>query len=248
MDDQQPLPSGPSLGQVITDIFTSPSEIFQKLKNTAPSPMLWVMPLIAMLLIVTFTVFMLFTNEPLKAEMKEIQSKSIQKMVDEGKLTQEQADQAESRTESMGSMMIVFGVIGGAVFIAAYYFGGALFLWLASKTILKSAVGYGKHLELYGCASWIGVLGGIVTVLMMVGLGSMAATPSGALALMGNFDHTNKLHMLLASLNIFSIWQTTVIGIGLSKFSDKPTNTGIGLAFGLWILWVALSVFLGIAR
>jgi hypothetical protein len=58
-------------------------------------------------------------------------------MVDEGKLTQEQADQAESRTESMGSMMIVFGAIGGAVFVAAYYFGGALFLWLANKSILK---------------------------------------------------------------------------------------------------------------
>jgi hypothetical protein len=236
------------LGQVITDIFTSPSDIFQKLINSAPSPILWIVPLIAMLLIVAFTVFMLFTNEPLKAEMKEIQSKSIQKMVEEKKLTQEEADKAETQAESMGSLMIVFGVIGGAVFIAVYYFGGALFLWLANKTILKSAVGYGKHLELYGCASWIGVLGGIVTILMMVGFGSMAATPSGSLALMGNFDHTNKLHMLLASLNIFSIWQTAIIGIGLSKFSNKPTNIGIGLAFGLWILWVLLSVFLGIAR
>jgi hypothetical protein len=81
MEDQQPLPSGPPLGQVITDIFASPSDIFQKLKNSAPSPMLWVLPLIAMLFIVTFTVFMLFTNEPLKAEMKEIQSKTDRKSV-----------------------------------------------------------------------------------------------------------------------------------------------------------------------
>jgi hypothetical protein len=248
MDDQQALPSAPSLGSTISDVFVSPSEVFQNLKHTAPSPILWVAPLIATLLIVVVSVIMIFTNNALKSEMKETQSKAIQKMVDEGKLTQEQADKAEAQAESMGAMMIVFGIVGGVIFIAAFYFGGALFLWLANKTVLKSAVGYGKHLELYGIASWIGVLGGIVTVLMMVGLGTMAATPSGALALIGSFDPTNKLHMLLASLNIFSIWQTAVIGIGLSKFSDKQPGAGIGIAFALWIVWIALSILLGIAR
>jgi hypothetical protein len=248
MDDQQSLPSAPSLGNTISDVFASPSEVFQNLKNTAPSPILWVAPFIATLLIVVVSVVMIFTNESLKAEMKDVQSKAIQKMVDERKLTQEQADKAEAKAESMGGMMIAFGIIGGAIFISAYFFGGALFLWLANKTILKSAVGYGKHLELYGIASWIGVLGGVITVLMMVGLGSMAATPSGALALLGSFDPTNKLHMLLASLNIFSIWQTAVIGIGLSKLSDKQTGAGMGVAFALWIVWVALSILLGIAR
>jgi hypothetical protein len=237
MDDQSPLPSAPSLGNAISDVFTSPSEVFQSLKNTAPSSILWVAPFIATLLIVVVSVIMLFTNETLKTEMN-----------DDGKLTQEQADMTEAQTESMGGMMIAFGIIGGVVFVSAFYFGGALFLWLANKTILKSAVGYGKHLELYGIASWIGVLGGIITVLMMVGLGSIAATPSGALAFLGSFDPTNKLHMLMASLNVFSIWQTAVIGIGLSKLSDKQTSTGMGVAFALWIVWVALSILIGIAR
>jgi hypothetical protein len=248
MDNQQPLPSAPSLANTISDVFAAPSEVFQSLKNTAPSSILWITPFIATLLIVIVSVIMIFTNETLKSEMKEIQSKAIQKMVDDGKLTQEQADMAETRSESMGGMMIAFAIIGGIVFMAAFYFGGALFLWLADKTILKSAVGYGKHLEMYGIASWIGVLGGIITVLMMVGLGSMAATPSGSLALLGSFDPTNKMHMLLASLNIFSIWQAAVIGIGLSKFSDKQTGAGLGVAFALWILWVVFSILLGIAR
>jgi hypothetical protein len=248
MDDRSPLPSAPSLGKVLPDIFASPSEVFQSLKNTAPSTALWLLPFIVTLLIVIVSVITLFTNETLKTEMKDIQSKSIQKMVDEKKLTQEDADKAEARTESMGGMMIAVGIIAGVIFMAAFYFGGALFLWLANKTILKSAVGYGKHLEMYGMASWIGVLGGIVTLLMMVGLGSMAATPSGALAFLGSFDPTNKLHMLFASLNIFSIWQTAVIGIGLSKLSDKKTGAGMGVAFALWIVWVALSILLGIAR
>jgi hypothetical protein len=248
MDDRSPLPSAPSLGKVLPDIFVSPSEVFQNLKNTAPSTALWLLPFIATLLIVIITSIIIFTNDTLKAEMKDFQSKGIQKMVDEGKFTQEQADKMEARTESMGGMFIAIGIIGGIIFVAAYFFGGALFLWLANKTFLKSAVGYGKHLELYGIASWIGVLGGIISVLMIVGLGTMAATPSGALALLGNFDPTNKLHMLLASLNIFSLWQTAVIGIGLSKLSDKQTGAGMGIAFALWIVWVALSILLGIAR
>jgi len=210
--------------------------------------MLWVMPFIAMFLITVLSSVILFTNASLKTEMMEIQGKAMQKMVDNGKLTQEQAEQAEAKTESMGGMMIAFAVIGGTIAVCAFYFGGALILWLANKTILKSPAGYGKHLELYGVASWIGVLGGIVTIMMMVGLGSVSATPSGALVFLGNFDTTNKLHMLCASLNIFSVWQTAVIGIGLSKLSDKSTAAGVGISFALWIIWVALSIFLGLAR
>jgi hypothetical protein len=248
MEEQQPLPQAPSLGTTFMDVFTSPSEVFQNLKGTASKPMLWVVPLIATLLVTIIVTVMLFTNETLKVEMKDVQSKAIQMQVEKGKLTQEQADQAESRMDSMGGMMIVFGIIGAAIFICAYYFGGALFLWLSNKTILKSNEGYGKHLELYGIASWIGVLGGIIAALMMVGLGTMTATPSAALAVLGSYDSTSSFHKLLSAINIFSIWETAVIGIGLSKLSGKSTGAGMGVAFALWIVWVALSIFLGISR
>ena len=246
--EEQSLPPAPSLGKTITDVFASPSEVFQNLKGTASTPTLWVVPLIATFLVVALITVMLFTNETLKTEMREVQSKAIQMKVEQGKLTQEQADQAEARMDSMGGMMIVFGIIGGAIFISAYYFGGALFLWLSNKTILKSTEGYGKHLELYGIASWIGVLGGIITALMMVSLGSMTATPSAALAVLGSYDSTSNFHKLLSAINIFSIWETAVIGIGLSKFSGKSTGTGMGVAFALWIIWVAVSIFLGLSR
>jgi hypothetical protein len=246
MEEQQPLPPAPSLGTTFMDVFTSPSEVFQSLKGTNSSPMLWVAPLLATLLLVIFSVVTIFTNETLKTEMRDIQSKSIQKSVDENKLTQEQADQAEARMESMGGMMIVFGIIGGVITFTALFFCGALFLWLANKFILHSPAGYGKHLEMYGIASWIGVAGGIISVLMMVGLGSMHANPSGSLLIMSNYDTTNHLHKFLSALNIFSIWQTAVIGFGLAKLSDKSSNAGLGLAFGLWAVWVAIQVFIGL--
>jgi hypothetical protein len=245
MEEQQPLPPAPSLGTTFMDVFTSPSEVFQNLKGTASSAMLWVAPFIATLLIVILSVVSIFTNEALKSEMKDVQSKSIQKMVEQGKLTTEQAEQAEARTDSMGGMMIVFGIIGGALAVTAFFFAGALILWLANKIILHSTIGYGKHLEMYGIASWIGVLGGIITILMMVGLGSMHANPSGSLLVMSNFDTANHLHKFLSALNIFIIWQAFVLGLGIAKFSDKSTNAGLGLSFALWAVWVVIQVFIG---
>jgi hypothetical protein len=97
MGDQRPLPPAPSLGKVLTDVFASPSDIFQSVKGTASTPMLWVMPLIAMFLITVLSSVILFTNASLKTEMKEIQGKAMKKMVDNGKRTQEQADQLKQK-------------------------------------------------------------------------------------------------------------------------------------------------------
>jgi hypothetical protein len=51
--------------------------------------------------------------------------------------------------------------------------------------------------------------------------------------------------MILSQLNVFSLWQMAVLGVGLSKVSGKSTGTGVGLALGLWIVWVVLMTFIG---
>jgi len=149
----------------------------------------------------------------------------------------------------MGSgLMIAFGIIGGSVGIAIFFFGTALLLWLVDKSLLKAAAGYGKHLELFGIASWIGVLGGIVTIIMMAGLGSMGATPSAALAVLGSYDATLTSHKLLSALNVFTIWEAIVVGFGLSKFSGKSIGAGMGVSFLIFVLMTAVSFALGFAR
>jgi hypothetical protein len=105
-----------------------------------------------------------------------------------------------------------------------------------------------KHVELYGASSWIGVLGGVVTFGMIVGLGSISASPSAALAVLGSYDSLNTTHKILSALNIFTFWQTAVVGIGLSKFSGKSIVAGISVSAVLWILWTVISLALGFAR
>jgi hypothetical protein len=150
--------------------------------------------------------------------------------------------------QKMSGMFMVFGIVFGTIFILIFYFGAPLFLWLSNKLILKSTVGYGKHLEMYGISNWIGVLGTIVTLILMFAFNTMYASPSAALAILSTYDVTNTTHKILSVINIFSIWQCGVVGVGMTKLSGKSVGAGIGVAFGLWIVWLVVSVSLGINR
>jgi hypothetical protein len=226
------------------NVFSSPTEAFADLAPSEPKPSLWLITFILSIVLASSFSIIMFSNETLKAQFMETQNQAIQKQVDSGKMTADQADQARSRMENMGGMFIAFGIIGSVVVISLAFFGAALALWLVGKFALKSTSGYTKYLEMYGISTWIGILGGIVTLLMVVGFNTMHATPSAALAIYTSFDPLNTTHKLLAALNVFSVWQAIVIGIGLGKLSGKSSMIGIGIAVGLWIVWVLIQVFL----
>ena len=139
--------------------------------------------------------------------------------------------------------MAAIGIVFGSLTLAVVFFVTALFFWLIGKFALKAEGGYGKYLELWGASQWISVLGGIITLLMIVSMNSVHAAPNGALAVLQNFNRLDTTHRILSSLNIFTIWQMVVVGIGLAKFAGKPSGTGIGAAMGLWVAWVLVSVF-----
>ena len=249
MEDQQPLPPAPSIGKSLTDVFAAPSEIFSSLKGSASAPSLWIIPMIVSIMMAILMTSIIATNESLRGQIIDQQRAALEKQVEANKLSRENADLQIDRIEKSGTgIFIAFGSVFASIAVIAAFFIAALFLWLADKVILKSTEGYGKHLELYGISSWIGVLGGIITLFLIVGLNSLSASPSAALAVMGNYETTNNFHKVLSALNIFSIWEAAIIGIGLSKFSTKPTGTGMAVAFALWVLWVIVSILLGFAR
>ena len=244
MTEQLDAPKGQGLGSIIMNVFSSPAEAFSGLRESESRATLWLIPLILLIILASVSSTMMFTNETLKSQILESRDRAVQKQVDAGKMTQGQADQAKSQMENMGGMFIAIGIVGSVVVLSVMMFGAGLVLWLVAKLALKSTAGYGKHLELYGISSWIGLFGGVVTLLMIVGLNSLYASPSAALAVYSSFDPLNMTHKILAAVNIFSIWQAIVLGIGIGKLSDKSTSTGIGVVLGLWIIWVLIQVFL----
>ena len=252
MDQQQPMAESPSVSSFLTratNVFTSPTELYGEVASAPPQTSSWLLPYLAsMLLAVVFT-FSLYNNATLRQQIYDMQTQGMQKAVEQGKMSQERFDQMKEGMESSGPMMFMLIGGGGAVIaLTCYFFGITLLLWLIMKFGLKFAGTYGKMLEVYGLASVIGLLGAIVTLLMMNFLNSMHATPSGSLLIMNSYDRNNFVHNLLASLNVFTLWQAAVAGIGVAKVSNKSNGTGMGIVFGLWLVWVIVSSALGWVR
>lgn len=248
MTEQSQVTAPQGLGSIIMNVFSSPGEAFVGLKEGESRATLWVVSLVLLITIASIFSYVIFTNDTLKGQILDAQMQVLQKRVDAGSMTQDQMDQQRSAMERMGGMMIAFGIIGSVITLSIMFFGAGLVLWLIGKFALKSPAGYGKYLEMYGVTNWIGIFGAIVTLLMVMGLNTLYATPSAGLAVYSAYDPTNTTHKILSAINVFSIWQAVVVGIGLGKLTDKSATTGIGIAVGLWIVWVAVQMALGLAR
>jgi hypothetical protein len=241
-----PAPSVSSFAVRATNVFASPGELYSEVALAPVQSSSWLIPYLLGIVIALIFTFALYNNVALRQEIFDAQAKEMQKQLDAGQLTQEQYDQATERMQSVGPMMfILFGGISAAFMISVIFFLVPLILWLAAKFILKYNGNYKKILETFGLASLIGAVGAIVTLLMMYMFNTMQATPGAGLLVLGSFDRENFGHNFLASLNIFTLWESAVIGIGLAKLSGKSTGMSMGVVFGLWLIWVLISSSLG---
>lgn len=237
------------LGSRIINVFAAPAEAFEGLADQNPRASHWVFPYLIFIVFSILFTYLLFVNEPLKNQIFDLQGRAMQAQVEKGQMTQQQADQIRSQMEGTGvGLFLLFGSIPQIFLFSVYYFGGAFALWLTARFVWKSPARYGKYLEIYGLASWIGVLGYLVTVLMVLGMNSLFASPSLVILVMDSYDALNTGHKFLSAVNVFSIWMAVVTGIGLSKLTGKSLGAGIGAAVGLWILWIAVGVPIGFVR
>lgn len=244
MEEQAPSAPTISFGDIIMNVFASPADAYEGIRTSPTRASVWVVPLIVVIVLSCVYTWIMFSNEAIRAQFMDARREALQEQVQSGKITQDRADQGMDQMEKAGGMMIVGGIIAVAVITPIMLFVIALLLWLIGKFALKADLGYGKYLELWGSAQWIGVLGIIVTILLMIGLSSIYATPSAALAVLGSFKPHNTTHKLLASLNVFLIWQMIVAGIGMAKYAGKSSGFGMGIGLGLFVVWTLLSVFL----
>lgn len=251
MEQEQPVssnatPTVSSFVSRVTDVFTAPGDVYAEVAEAPVQTSSWVLPwVISLLLAIGFT-YALYNNATLRQQIFEMQERGMKEKVAEGKMTQDQYDRFSEGMESSGPVMfMLFGAGSQIIFISVVVFGVTLVFWIVAKFGLKFTGSYTKMLEVYGLASVIGILGSIITLLMMNLFDSFYAGPSASMAMLGSFDATNKVHRLLASLNVFTLWQVAVLGIGTAKVSRKSVGAGMGIAFGLWAAWAILSSLMG---
>ncbi|OLD60498.1 MAG: hypothetical protein AUI33_15560 [Ignavibacteria bacterium 13_1_40CM_2_61_4] len=251
MDQQTTLTSGStavsSFGTRAMSVFASPGELFSEVASAPAQTSSWLMPYLITLLVAAVVTYSLGSTPSLRQQILEPQQQAMQKSLDEGKVTQQQYDQGVAMMESP-ALFFAFGFGFSLVIVSLAVFGAPLVLWLIVKFLLKSPASYGKMLEVYGLTSLVGALGGVVTLLLWHVFDSVHASLGGSLLVMNNFDKENLGHKLLASVGVFGLWQTALVGQGMSRVSGKPASTGMGIAFALLAVWVIASSLLGWVR
>jgi len=222
----------------LTNIFAAPGELYENVRLTPPSTSSWLIPTILLIVVSLVLGQVVVSNPSLSDQMKQLVKKEMDKRVSEGKMTQEQADQAEAMTGT------VFRVLGTIFVIPIILFVVALFYWLLGKWAIRASAPYMKVVEVVGLTFYIGALQSIVTTIMMIMMNTVFASPSLALAV-SDFNIDNKVHLALAQLNVFTFWSLAVTSIGLAKIFQRDFPKVLVLVLALWILWSAFSILTG---
>jgi hypothetical protein len=225
------------------NVLTSPGELFTEMAAAPVQRSSWLVPYLLMVVMVGLMVFAIVNNPALYDSIKREQAAEFQKQVESGDMTPEAADRA---AEFMNpTMFLAFGILGGSIAMTVVIFFVPLVLWGLSKGVLKYGGGYKKMLEVYGITNVISIAGTLVSLIMINLMNSMYAQPSGAFLIRDVYDKGNFMHNVLASMNIFTIWQVAVIGMGIAAVSDKKAANGMMVSFGAWVVWVLIASSMG---
>ena len=246
-----PAPPAPasSLAGRLMNVFAAPGEVFAGIKATPSSVANWLVPVLIFAVIGTISMCIMFAQPAIQQTIRDQQAKALDKLVQQGKMTQAQEDQAQQAMEKFAGpkLMAIVGSIGIVLYGFASAFGWALVLWLAGRWLLKTQFDYLKALEVAGLSSIITALGMVITTLLAVILGRLYAGPSLAL-LVGDFDPTNRGHLLLGAVNGINLWHAGVLAVGLAKLSGTPTVKTATVVFGFWVLIELLLIGIGLGQ
>jgi succinate dehydrogenase hydrophobic anchor subunit len=253
MEEQQPTVAQPeaaaaemSFSDKLMNVFASPGELFEYVAKAPKQTSNWALPLLLTIVIGIVFMFVAFSQPAIQDEMARQRDKTVQQQIAAGKITQEQADMMAERTPKAGSpMFLIFGSVGVVIVMCATLFVSALAFWLLGKFAFKSGATYGKVTEVVGLSMYIMAVGSLLTLILVVAMGSMHATPSLALVL-SDFDPMNKMHKLLSSINIITFWYLGIVSVGLGKlFSVSFGKILTGVA-AIWVVWTAVTVLVNL--
>jgi len=200
-------------------IFVSPTEVFDEVITSPPNLANWRVPTLLVCLVAT--VVLITTNNPDPVG-------SFSESSQPGLLTPAQKD----LFGSFWPMVSTLTVFGAAVIGSVW---SAFVLWFISRFFLKVRVPPGKILEVIGLTSVILLLGTIVTPLLGAAVGNSNGRPALSLLAFG-LRPESHLWRVLDSLNLFHLWTTAVLAIGLSRLAGVAFKEAAFWVFGYWVV------------
>src|ERR1022692_2955688 len=238
MDERPPIPETPpmppqatSLAARLLNVFASPGEVFEEVKSGVAAISNWLVPALLSAVVGLIAVIILFSQPAFVQQSREQWASGYEGMVKAGKMSQADADKAVAVIEKFAPPM---GCAAAVAISFARVFWWAFVLWLIGLLFLKTKFGYLKAVEVAGLATMISVLGGIVALLLSVNFGKLSGANLDLL--LGSSDPKNKLHPLLAVLDVFSFWLVGVMSVGLARLAGVRVARTFMLVAGYWLL------------
>lgn len=218
-------------------VFTEPSRMFSITSKFTARHKDWVIPILIFFIVVSLIRILAMTNEEVYFEAKKQGIERIEKMVESGTLTREQADQQIDAMDTYmrGPMSWIFTFIPTLLFgfIFIIIITGIYFLFI--KFLLKGEGTFTGALVSMGLTSYISILQIVIAGILTMVMGKLMMDTSVA-SFIGS-DKNTIAGWFLSKLDPISIWAYAILSIGFAKM-NKSESTGkyYILVFAVWII------------
>ena len=229
----------------LVGVFTEPGNTFKTISHFPAKTIDWILPLLLLIIVTIISTILIFSNPIIKNNMVEKQKANIQKLADNGTITQEQANTQKDMTERFMSGPLFYVIQGGAVFFGflLIFFVVTAFYFMLIKFVMKGEGGYKNMLVAYSLPSYILVIQSILVVILSITSDKMAMGTN--LAFFLGMDIKDFLGFLLSKVDPLSIWFYVVLGIASAKmFKSEETGKYIGMIIGVWLVGNIVLFFL----
>ncbi len=250
IDSQNPLLEEPqvivepmSVSDKFIGILSEPATVFDNVRQAGGRVTDWLIPLIGLLVIVMAGTMIKFGNPDFVNDMQKKADQQIQEQVQQGKMTQEQADAARQQMASMGEsgagVQKVFAAVGILIIMPIMIFIIVLIYWVLVRFLGKGNITYSLMLSVMGLTLYFGVIDQILAIILQYATGNYMANLSAGIFMKP--DLTSTVYKILMNINPISIWSYYVLGIGFHRVAGISRGAGMGFAFIPWVLWVIVS-------
>jgi hypothetical protein len=233
----------------IIGIFSEPSNTFSQIAKFPARTIDWLVPILILMILAGGLRSLVLTNKEVMYEAKKKQIENFDKMVKEGKMTQEEADKAIENTEKSIEFMsgpagIVINITSSVIFGFMYFFIISGIYFLLIRFVLRGEGTYQQALVSNGLTSYISMIQVIITGILTFIFGKIISDTSVASFI--EVESGTLLRFFLAKIDPIAIWAYSVLAIGLAKL-NKAENARpyFILVFAVWFLGGLLFFYLG---
>ena len=267
--ETQATPLWAKLGNIIA----APGEVFDEIRALPVVTANWLVPTLLVIVAGWVGLWLVFQQDSIDQQIRDMQEQQIQKLVQTGKMSQQQADASRATVEKFAKVgKIVGGVVGSGVTTAVSLLWWAFVFWLVGGKLMHGGFSYVKAMEAAGLASMILLLETVVRNLLQVTCGNLFAGPNLALLVVEEFHESSLGGLLaplakllpesarwaeydvqdlklqvLAALDGMVFWGLVVKAVALSRLSGRGFGKALAWIVGIWVTVSALMMAGGYA-